>query len=439
MTADNDSQFIRWFRGAAPYINAHRGQVFVVQFGGELVASDAFTAFIHDVVLLDALGIKLVLVHGARPQVDERIVRQGGTPEFANGRRVTSEATLTLVKEAVGLVRFEVESRLSMGMANSPMAGAQIRVNSGNFVTARPVGVRDGVDFGYSAEVRKVDSQAIAACAANDQIVLLSPVGYSPTGEMFNMSSEEVATAAAVAIGATKLVMVADARTDESLPRQLTLVEAKAALITLHQQRGETAPTSAQQLAGAVHACRNGVRRAHILDGAIDGALLQELFTRDGVGTMVSADVYDETRVATVEDVAGIVELISPLEADGVLVRRSRDKLENEVGRFTVMERDGAVVACAALYPVNGTDLAELACLAVHPLYRSRERGDALLAQIEARARAADATQLFVLTTHTAQWFVERGFANVSVDALPVERRDMYNYQRNSKVLIKSL
>ena len=440
MSASSDVDFIRWFRSAAPYINAHRNRVFVVQFDGELVSSSNFTGFIHDLVLLDALGIRLILVHGARPQIDEQLLRAGAELKFAEGKRVTAPQYMQPVKAAIGLARFEVESRLSMGLINSPMHGAKIRVASGNFVTARPLGIRDGQDFGYSGEVRRVDAPALTACGDNGQIVLLSPIGYSPTGEMFNLSSEEVATAVALAVGADKLVMVGhDNSRAVDLGRELSLDAATRRLIEFHQTSTEPTTDAVRQLAAAVHACRNGVRRAHILDGANDGALLQELFTRDGVGTMVSADAYDETRVAGVDDVAGIIQLIKPLEESGVLLRRSRDKLENEINQFTVMERDGTIIACAAMYEFPGSDAVELGCLAVHPSYRNGERGDALLAEVESRALSAGAKQLFVLTTRTEQWFAERGFSVVGTNALPVERQALYNYQRSSKVLIKSL
>lgn len=440
MSDNTQTDYIRWFRSAAPYINAHRGQVFVVQFGGDLVEGPHFTSFVHDLVLLDALGIKLVLVHGARAQIDRRLAESGRQPCFAGDRRVTEASALPAVREASGAVRLEVEARLSMGLANSPMAGARIRVTSGNYITARPVGVRDGIDFHYTGEVRRVDSQALQQGLDGDQIVLLSPIGYSPTGEIFNVSSEEVATATAVALRAAKLVLVGGAA-GRLLPQQLTLAEARRQLDGPGPRDGspEQRQEVQRQLGAAVHACRNGVTRAHILDGRVDGALLLELFSRDGVGAMVSADTYDTTRQAVVDDVPGILELLAPLEREGVLVQRSRDKLEAEIGRFTLMERDGTVVACAALHPLQDTDSMELACLVVHPLYRKGERGDKLLSMSEDRARQAGARNLFVLTTHTAQWFMERGFSQVSPDALPVERRATYNDRRNSRVLSKPL
>lgn len=443
MTSNSNEQFVLAIRSFAPYINAHRGRVFVIQFDGSMLESAAFTDFVHDVVLLDALGVRLVLVPGAEQQIDARLSRDGREPAFAGQRRITDAHTMGVVKEVAGAVRVEIEARLSMGLANSPTAGARIGVRSGNYVTARPVGIRDGVDYQYSGEVRRVDGVGLSQSLGNHNIVLLSPVGYSPTGEAFNVPAAEVATAVAAELNAAKLLLLGSSAglegEDGTIVRELT-TEAAAKVLAgrlsdpVSARRNDTA-----QLSAAVDACRNGVRRAHLLDASVSGALLLEAFTRDGIGTMVSADTYDITRAAVIDDVSGIIELIEPLEQDGILVRRSRDKLEQEINRFSVMERDGAIVACAALYPFANTGYAELACLAVAPAYRKGERGDALLSRLEQQARRSGAGTLFVLTARTAHWFMERGFSEGSVDDLPVERQQMYNLQRNSKVLLKHL
>ena len=437
-----EQDYVAWFRNSAPYINAHRSRIFVIQFDGEVVDSERFSGVIHDIALLNSLGVRLVIVHGARPQIDQRLAAVGHTPAYAGGMRITDLESLEAVKEAAGVLRFEVESRLSMGLPNSPMAGARIRVVSGNFVTARPLGVRDGVDFRYTGEVRRVDGHAIRSNLESGAVVLLSPLGCSPTGEVFNLLAEEVATAVAVELHAAKLLFLGNAThfTEDSapIPTELSLAQASETLAELRKLRPPDDPALAQ-LTNAVRACRNGVSRVHLLDQNIDGAILLELFTRDGVGTMVNADAYDAIRRASVDDVGGIIELIQPLETQGVLVRRSREKLETEIGHFHVVERDGAIVACAAAYPFKDGDVIELACLAVHDAYRNGGRGDALLSAVESEARSTGAKQLFVLTTQTSHWFKERGFMDSTIEELPVERKSLYNYQRNSKVLVKGL
>ena len=440
---NSQQSFVDAFRSFAPYINAHRGQVFVIQFGGEMIDSPSFTGFVHDLVLLSALGVKLVLVPGAKHQIDVRLQAENLQPVFVGARRITDARTMEIVKQVTGALRVEIEARLSMGLANSPTAGARIRVRSGNFITARPVGIESGQDFLYTGEVRRVDTEGLTQSLDAHNIVLLSPVGYSPTGEAFNVAAEEVATAVAAELSAAKLLLLgsthAIADTTGEAVRELTTEQAGQLLSS--RLRGDPRDSSGtiRHLAAAVRACRNGVKRAHILDASINGALLLEAFTRDGVGMMVSADTYDITRSAVIDDVPGILELIEPLEAGGILVRRSRDKLEQEIGRFTVMERDGAVLACAALYPYANTQHMELACLAVSPTYRNGERGDVLLAELERQALREGAETLFVLTTRTAHWFAERGFTPGSVDDLPIQKQRLYNFQRSSKVLVKTL
>ncbi len=428
---------VQWFRDSAPYIHAHRGRTFVVVFGGEAVADPAFPALIHDVALLHSLGVRLVLVHGARPQIEARLRERGAEIRYVNGLRVTGPDALAGVKEAAGSVRVEIEALLSMGLANTPMAGARIRVASGNFVVARPLGVRDGVDYQLTGEVRRVDAEAIRRHLDGGAIVLLSPLGYSPTGEVFNLSAEDVAAAAAVALRADKLLGLVEAEgvTDgrRRLMPQLSPGDAEALL----RGRRRLPEDIARQLSMAAQACRGGVARAHLVSRRFDGALLLELFTRDGVGTLVTSETFEGLRRATIEDVGGILELIAPLEAEGILVRRSRERLEMEIDRFTLIERDGMIVACAALYPFPEERVGELACLAVHPDYRHGGRGDALLRHVERQAAGLGIARLFVLTTRTAHWFRERGFEPAEPQELPVRRRELYNYQRNSKVFVK--
>jgi len=432
-----EQSFVDNIRQAAPYIHAHRGATFVVMFGGESI-DERFSNLVHDLALLHSLGIQLVLVHGARPQIEQRLRRARARMHYVDNLRVTDDATLACVKDAVGSLRVEIEARLSMGLVNTPMAGARIRVASGNFVTARPLGVRDGIDYLHTGQVRRIDGSAIAQQLRDRRIVLLSPLGYSPTGEVFNLSAGEVATAAAVALHADKLILLTEGRGlldgRRRLVRQLSLVEAERVLASRRKLNEDLR----RHLTLAVDSCRRGVKRAHLIDRRVDGGLLQELFTRDGIGTLISAETYEGLRPAGIDDVGGILELIEPLEAQGVLVKRSREHLEMEIDHFLVVKRDGMIVACAALYPYPGK-VAELACMAVHPDYQGQGRGDSLLAALERRAREAGVRRLFVLTTQAAHWFRERGFRAAELAELPVKRRTLYNYQRNSKVFIKEL
>jgi amino-acid N-acetyltransferase len=432
------TQFVAWFRQSSPYIHAFRGRTFVISFDGAAVIDPSFPALIHDLALLHSLGIRLVLVHGARPQIEQRLQDRGLKMEYVNGRRVTDADSLTCVKDAVGSIRLEIEALLSMGLANSPMAGARLRVASGNFVTAKPLGVRGGIDYCHSGEVRRVDADAIKQRLDDGTLVLLSPLGFSPTGEIFNLTANEVAAACAISLQADKLLFLTETNvipdTNQANARELTLEQAQQRVNALKLLDEET-----QYLQHAIDACRQGVRRTHLIDRHIDGALLLELFTRDGVGTLIGAETFEGTRQATIEDVGGILELIKPLEEEGMLVRRSREQLELEVDHFTVVDRDGTIIACGALYPYAQEGVAELACLAVQPGYRQSGRGDALLTAIEKKAKQQGLKQVFVLTTHTAHWFQERGYEPGQVDQLPVKKQTLYNYQRKSKVFVKAL
>lgn len=448
MTAvtDNTQQHVSWFRHSSPYINAHRGKTFVLMLGGEALAEPIFDSIVHDIALLNSLGVRLVLVFGSRPQIEARLEKQGIKTRLHHHQRVTDAQTLQCVVEAVGSLRCELEARFSMGLSNTPMHGARIRVSSGNFITARPAGVVDGVDLRHTGELRRVDHEAIRQLLNLNHIVLLSNLGYSPTGELFNLSVEEVATRAAIALKADKLILfgsedgIRDSRGDL---RSELLVATAMRMVSQYLAKLDdpSAPhtETSRLLQAAAEACQSGVPRCHLINFQQDGALIEELFTRDGSGTMVIRESYEQVRVAGIEDVGGILELIAPLEAKGVLVRRSRERLEAEIERFTIVERDGAIIGCAALYPFLEERVGELACVAIDSNYQGGQRGDMLLHKLEEQAREMGLTSLFVLTTRTAHWFVERGFREASLDALPQEKKALYNFQRNSKVFFKPL
>lgn len=439
-TPNSVGPFVAWFRQAAPYIHAFRGRTFVIAFGGELADDDAATLLAQDANLLAALGIRLVLIHGARPQIETELARAQLTPRYHMGLRVTDADALECAKRAIGILRMDLEARLSQGLPNTPMAGAAIRVTGGNFITAMPVGVVEGVDFQYTGAVRKVAADALRACLDQHSVVLISPMGLSPTGEIFNLAMEEVAEAVSVALKADKLIFLTSESgiTDKKgkLIHALTTDEAEK----LSNRKGQKLSDDIVRiLPSAIRACRQGVGRAHFVGRSDDGAMLIELFTREGAGTMLSQQPLARLRGATVEDVASILGLIAPLEADGTLVYRGRERLEMEIARFSVLEHDGVIAACAALYPFSRDKAAELACLAVSPAYRRTGLGEQLLDHMEARAKKAGLKKLFVLTTRTAHWFIERGFAETDLDALPREKRELYNLQRRSKVLTKTL
>ncbi|MFW5426061.1 MAG: amino-acid N-acetyltransferase [Methylophagaceae bacterium] len=416
-----------WFRSAAPYIHAHRGATFVIALDGDTVASTGFATLIHDIALLNSLGIKLIVTFGARQQIATGCETAGITAQYHQDLRVTDDASLAIVINIIGTLKTQIQAQFSFGLPNTPMSDAKIRCTSGNFITAQPMGIKEGIDFQHTGKVRKVDVEGIQAQLEQENIVLLGPLGYSSTGEVFNLSAESIATEVASKMGADKLIFIGDLTT--SLPRELTLSQAKE---MLEKENNHL-------LLSATSACSAGVHRVHLIDHTLDGALLQELFSHDGVGTLISKKPFENTRPATEQDISGILELIAPLEANGTLVPRSREQLETEMSFFTVMERDNSIVACAALYQYPDSDTAELACLAVDPDYRGAGRGQYLFDTIESQARETGVTNLCVLTTQTAHWFLEQGFLTAEIDDLPMARQSLYNNQRNAKVFKKNL
>lgn len=433
MTASREH--IRWFRNTAPYINAHRGKTFVLMLGGEAAQHSNFPTIIHDIALLNSLGVRLVLVHGNRPQIGERLRAAGLESRFQDGMRITDSAAMGHVTDAAGSLRAQIEALLSMGLPNSPMQGASIRVCSGNFVTARPIGVVNGTDYQHTGRVRRVDVAGIREQLAAGSIVLLSPLGYSPTGEIFNLTLEDIAVHCASAIGADKLLLFGAAQGLQDASGQLLRQLAVGDMA----QRSFADEDQARLAETARRACLAGVERCQVISYGDDCAMLEELFTHDGSGTLVAKDDYEQSRTATIDDVGGILELIEPLEQQGVLLKRSRELLETEIRHFRLLERDGRILACAALYPFPEEGCGELACIVSHPEYRGGHRGQRLLRELEQEARKQGLDRVFVLTTQTAHWFIEQGFEERSRDALPGHKQQLYNLQRNSKVFFKAL
>jgi amino-acid N-acetyltransferase len=447
LSADT-KQYVSWFRHSSPYINAYRGKVFVILLPGEALAHDNFHNIAHDITLLNSLGVKLVLVHGARPQIDQALKAAGlktnlqdePTGKIHRPLRITDIDSLSHIKKVVGQMRVDIEAMFSMGLINSPMHGADINICGGNFVVAKPYGIQNGVDYALTGEIRKVNSEAILAQLASNNIVLLSNLGYSATGEVFNLASEEVAAETAIALNADKLLIYS--KESGILDKEgiaFNKLSAEQAQKLIEEKSGLDGTDEAlKNLQLGVKACLATVSRSQVISYVDDGALLTELFTRDGVGTLITQENYEQIRAACIEDIGGIMDLILPLEQEGTLVHRSREKLEGEIQHFAVIEREGMVIACAALFP-HGDESAELACLATHSEYRNNSYGKVIFEYIEELAKSQKITKLFVLTTKSPHWFLEKGFTEGSVNSLPTEKKNLYNYQRNSKVLEKKL
>ena len=448
MTTVFNFTFVPWFRSVAPYIHKFRNQTFVVGIAGEAIAAGKLQFLAQDLAMIQSMGVRIVLVHGFRPQVNEQLNAKGHIAKYSHGMRITDEVALDCAQEAAGQLRYEIEAAFSQGLPNTPMADSTVRVISGNFITARPVGIVDGVDFQHSGLVRKVDTAAITRVLDMGALLLVSPFGFSPTGEAFNLTMEEVATSVATALQADKLIFVTEvpgirmhpmeaASEDNPIDTELPLAAAEQLLAQLPTANQPT--DTAFYLQHCVKACKNGVERSHIIPFAVDGSILLEVYVHDGIGTMVVDEKLESLREATVDDVGGILQLIEPFEKDGTLVKRSRTEIERDVGNYTVIEHDGVIFACAALYPYPESRTAEMAALTVSPDVQGQGDGERVLKRVEQRAKAAGLDSIFVLTTRTTHWFLKRGFALVDPDWLPEARKRKYNWDRKSQVLVKKL
>lgn len=442
MVKERKTELVEGFRHSVPYINTHRGKTFVIMLGGEAIEHENFSSIVNDIWLLHSLGIRLVVVYGARPQIDANLAAHHHEPLYHKNIRVTDAKTLELVKQAAGTLQLDITARLSMSLNNTPLQGAHINVVSGNFIIAQPLGVDDGVDYCHSGRIRRIDEDAIHRQLDSGAIVLMGPVAVSVTGESFNLTSEEIATQLAIKLKAEKMIGFCSSQgvtnDDGDIVSELFPNEAQAR-VEAQEEKGDYNSGTVRFLRGAVKACRSGVRRCHLISYQEDGALLQELFSRDGIGTQIVMESAEQIRRATINDIGGILELIRPLEQQGILVRRSREQLEMEIDKFTIIQRDNTTIACAALYPFPEEKIGEMACVAVHPDYRSSSRGEVLLERIAAQAKQSGLSKLFVLTTRSIHWFQERGFTPVDIDLLPESKKQLYNYQRKSKVLMADL
>lgn len=439
---ERSTELVQGFRHSVPYINAHRGKTFVIMLGGEAIEHANFSNIVNDIGLLHSLGIRLVVVYGARPQIDANLALHNLEPIYHKHTRVTDAPTLELVKQAAGLLQLDITARLSMSLNNTPLQGAHINVVSGNFIIAQPLGIDDGIDYCHSGRIRRIDEDAIHRQLDSNAIVLIGPVAVSVTGESFNLTSEEVATQLAIKLKAEKMIGFCSSQgvtdAEGNILSELFPNDGQKRIEEL-EQNGDYHSGTVRFLRGAVKACRSGIRRSHLISYQEDGALVQELFSRDGIGTQIVMESAEQVRRATINDIGGILELIRPLEQQGILVRRSREQLEMEIDKFTIIERDNLTIACAALYPFPEEKIGEMACVAVHPDYRSSSRGEMLLQRVENQARQMGLNKLFVLTTRSIHWFQERGFTPADVAVLPIQKQALYNYQRRSKILLANI
>lgn len=424
--------FINWFRFAAPYISKHRDATFVIALPGEALAHPNFINLVHDLAMLQSLGARLIIVQGARQQIGDALDKADIGNHIEAGVRVSTSQAMPHIISAANLVRTELESAMSAGLVDSPMYQLNLKTLSGNFVAAKPLGVRNGIDYGFTGLVRQVDARAIQSALDSGAAVICNTLGYSPTGDVFNLSLSDAVAEIAKSVSADKIIGFIS---DEQLKPLLnsTVIQPVRA-----HELGAAVCDEASLIDALANAVDAGVDRAHFVSYEDNGGLLKELFTHDGAGLLISKDNLDLIRNAEPRDVGAILELIQPLEDTGALVRRTRDLLEAQIQSFAVIDIDGTVAGCAALHILNESS-AEIACMAIHPQFQKRGHASELFAYLMKRAENAALSRVFALSTQTAYWFKERGFEETSPDALPEARQELYNSERNSKVLVKKI
>ncbi len=438
MKTSSSKDLVRWFRAAAPYIHIHKNKTFVITFDACLMDSSNFIGFVHDLNLLLSLGIRIVLVYGAQEEIDRIVRHKKITQQYVRHHKVVDKNILSIAQDVFGRVRLELEARLSTSLPNSPMEGSNIRVSSGNFVFAQPLGIIDGVDTLFAGETRKVDEKAIDDRLNNHEIVLLSTSGFSSTGEVFCLTKEDLATKTAISLEANKLIFLGKPMelTDKNNHKVKEVFTNNFQTII---ENNELSQESRFTLSSAVYACNSGVGRTHIIDGTQDEALLVELFTHKGLGVLVTKNPTESIRPALPTDNTAILELIKPLQDNNIIVPRSEVDLMKLIPNFIVLEHDQMLVGCAALHCFPDKKMGELACLAVHPVYQNIGAGKTLLSSIEELARKHNLLEIFVLTTQSAHWFLQQGFTPAGLAKLPSAKQDQYNQSRKSKILFKKI
>jgi amino-acid N-acetyltransferase len=424
----------RWsgLREILRYVPRFRERVFVIAVDGALVEHDNFGTLLVDIALLRSLRVGVVLVHGASHQIRRLAAQAGQNPSDFDGTGVTDAATLQLALNAANRVTHEILE----GLAANDLRGA-----CGNALVSHPAGILHGVDHQFTGRIERVDTDMLRSLLTHDIIPVVPPLGCDGDGQTYRLNSDHVAVELARTLEAVKLIYLTThpgIRLGEQLLRQLSLDEAET---ILKKQRNEVAVETLSKLEWAVKAARDGVQRVHIIDGRTEEALLAEVFSNQGVGTLIHANEYKAIRKAHKKDARAIHALIQHSVENEELLPRSRAEIERQIDDYYVFEVDRNPVACAALHQYPETKQAEVACVCVDPRFEHQGIGAKLVAFVEARARQLAVAQLLCLTTQAFNYFVRKcGYSPGTPDNLPPSRRERYDKSgRRSRVLIKAL
>jgi len=423
-------------RGILQYVPRFREKIFVIAIDGDIIASDNFSNILLDIAVLRSLSIKVILVHGASAQIQKLAAERGVTISNADGTGIIDETTLKISIEAATQILNEVMQGLT---------SVDLRAAYANSIIAHPAGILGGVDFLFAGKVERVDTKALHLFLNEGIIPVIPPIGFDGEGKTFRVNSDGIAVEVAEAMRAMKVIFLSSAenlRIDGVEVRQLSIAETED---LLKKQKAKTAfdfdPRLASKLEHAARACRQGVPRAHLLNGSVDEALLAEVFSHHGVGAMVFSNEYQQIRRVYKKDVRAVMALIRQSVESDELIRRTRADITAHLEDFWVIEVDRALVGCVALHIYPDSSQAEMACLYVHKNNSGEGYGRKLMAFVEQLAAQKGVREIFALSTQAFAYFQQKGgFVETTPDVLPEERREKYEASgRNSKVLIKTV
>ncbi|MDB6029653.1 MAG: amino-acid N-acetyltransferase [Verrucomicrobiales bacterium] len=419
-------------RGILQYIPSFREKIFIVAIDGAIITDENFANILLDVAVLRSLNIRVVLVHGAAAQIKALAEEQNVEPSDLGGSGITDEKTLRVALTAANRLTHEILEGLS---AND------LRAACTNAIIAHPLGILQGVDHQFTGKVERVDTELLLTLLAQGIVPVVPPLGFDGDGKTYRVNSDSVAVALASALKAIKLVFIT---TQEGLSmqgqlfRQLPVAQLDNLLT---KNKSDFSPDGLSKAQNASLACHAGVQRVHIINGRVDEGLLAEVFSNEGIGTLIYADQYQQIRKAMKKDIRRIVQLTKPSVANDELVKRTRPTIEKQVGDFYLFEIDRNPVACVALHVYPGENKGELACLYVASTHENQGIGTKLIQFVEAKARELGLNELLTLSTQAFTYFQSKGgFSEGTPDDLPASRRDKYDLSgRNSKVLVKKL
>lgn len=443
---ESSNNFIEKFRQASKYINLFNNKIFVIALGGEVFEDEQFESIAYDINLLRSIGIKIIIIHGIRPQIDDLLISNKIKTSLNKNIRITDANSINHVIDINGRIRTKIESILSSSIINSPLFESDIKLSSGNFITARPLGILNGIDMKFTGQVRKVNSESIQAKLNNGEIVIISPLGYSPIGDIFNLSYEQLASAVASSMKAHKLIFYINSNGIINLRGELlTELTTEKATNLIHQIERDSNPNKALNISyqdfniikSSLDAIKNKVEKIHLINRHTNGSIIEELFTDKGSGTILTEYPLEKIREAKPNDVNKIFQLIEPLSQNGILVKRASNEIKKDLSSFYVMEHSMDLVGCVALFKYE--EKVEIACFAIDSNFHNQGFGSKLIKFCEKKAKTHDVNEIFILTTQSEHWFIEKGFKVDDKELMPKKRKIIYQLERNSKFLTKKI